>query len=216
VVAVKVTVFVPAGTVTVAGTDTSVVSVFVSVTTSPDGPAGPTRVTVPVEEVPPTTEVGENAMLERPGASMLRSAVSATPPSVAVIVAVAVLETECVVTVKVVDVVPAVMVTLEGTELSVVSEVESETTVSTGAGKDKLTVAVDELPPITAVGDKVKPVSDVMLIVETKPPAKVVSSAPVVVGKSVDPVPPATIASSLELIVIALIWSPPLAPAPPR
>ena len=57
VVIVTVAVFPPAGTVTEAGTDASDRSDD-RVTTVPPVPAGPLRVTVAVEELPPRTAVG--------------------------------------------------------------------------------------------------------------------------------------------------------------
>jgi hypothetical protein len=63
VVAVNVPVVLPAATVTVAGIETSVVSLLLNVTTAPAGPAAPVRVTVPVELVPPITDAGDIAML---------------------------------------------------------------------------------------------------------------------------------------------------------
>jgi hypothetical protein len=58
VVAVNVAVVLPAATVTFAGMVTSVVSELVRVTTSPPVPAGPLKVTVPVELMPPSTVAG--------------------------------------------------------------------------------------------------------------------------------------------------------------
>jgi len=58
VVAVKVAVVAPAGTVTDAGTWAVAVLELVSVTNAPPAGAAAVNVTVPVDEVPPTTEVG--------------------------------------------------------------------------------------------------------------------------------------------------------------
>jgi hypothetical protein len=63
VVAVNVAEVLPEVTVTLAGTLTSVVSELVRVTTMPLAPAGPVSVTVPVELVPPVTEVGDMTRL---------------------------------------------------------------------------------------------------------------------------------------------------------
>jgi hypothetical protein len=62
VVAVKVAVVAPAGTVTVAGTWAAAVLLEVNVTAAPPVGAGPLSVTVPVEGLPLTTEVGFRPM----------------------------------------------------------------------------------------------------------------------------------------------------------
>lgn len=58
VVMVNVAVVAPAGTVTLAGTCAAVALLLKSVTTDPPDGAGPVNLTVPVDEVPPITEVG--------------------------------------------------------------------------------------------------------------------------------------------------------------
>ena len=58
VVIVRVATVLPAGTVTLAGTVATAVELLVRVTTAPPDGAGPVKVTVPVDEVPPFTEVG--------------------------------------------------------------------------------------------------------------------------------------------------------------
>jgi hypothetical protein len=58
VVTVNVAVVAPAGTVTLTGTVAAAVLPLDSVTTAPPDGAGPFSVTVPVDEVPPITEVG--------------------------------------------------------------------------------------------------------------------------------------------------------------
>ena len=55
---VKVTVVAPAATVTLAGTCAAAVLLLVRVTTAPPDGAGPVKVTVPIDDVPPMTEVG--------------------------------------------------------------------------------------------------------------------------------------------------------------
>jgi hypothetical protein len=62
VVAVKVAVVAPASTVTVAGTWAAAVLLELKLTTAPPVGAAPLSVTVPVEELPPTTEVGVRLM----------------------------------------------------------------------------------------------------------------------------------------------------------
>jgi hypothetical protein len=58
VVAVKVAVVAPAGTVTVAGTCAAAVALDVSATAAPPVGAGESRVTVPVDDTPPSTVAG--------------------------------------------------------------------------------------------------------------------------------------------------------------
>ena len=62
VVIVKVAVVAPAATVTLAGNCAAAVLLLVRVTTAPLDRAGPFKVTVPVDEVPPITEDGLRTM----------------------------------------------------------------------------------------------------------------------------------------------------------
>jgi hypothetical protein len=88
VVTVNVAVVAPAATVTVPGTVAELLP-EPRVTTSPVGPAGPVRVTVPVELEPPTTEVGSKVTLLIAGMVTVKVADFAEAPNVAVTVAVA-------------------------------------------------------------------------------------------------------------------------------
>jgi hypothetical protein len=67
VVAVNVAVVLPDVMVTLAGTVAAAVLELDKVTAMPEGPAGPLMVTVPVELVPPVTDVGDMATLLRVG-----------------------------------------------------------------------------------------------------------------------------------------------------
>jgi len=58
VVTVKVAEFAFAGTVMLAGTAAVVLSLLLSTTVAPDEGAGPLNVTAPVDELPPSTDVG--------------------------------------------------------------------------------------------------------------------------------------------------------------
>ena len=65
---VNVTLFAPAGTVTLEGTVATFTLLLVSVTTEPTLGAGPVRVAVPVEDVPPVTVDGLRVIEDRVGA----------------------------------------------------------------------------------------------------------------------------------------------------
>ena len=75
VLTVKVAEVALAGTVTLAGTCAAALLLLDSVTTAPPVGAGMFSVTVPVEEVPPTTEVGFRATELTPFAITVRPAV---------------------------------------------------------------------------------------------------------------------------------------------
>jgi hypothetical protein len=83
VVAVNVAIVAPARTVTLAGTWAAAGLFEVRLTTAPPVGAGPLSVTVPVEGLPPTTEVGVRLMELRTGAEAVmvtaRVAVRVTP-----------------------------------------------------------------------------------------------------------------------------------------
>lgn len=114
VLIVNVAVADPAATVTVAGTEADAL-LDVKFTTVPPFGALPVSVTVPVEGLPPGTDVGERVMLLTPAGLIVRVAVTEVLPSEAVIVALVTDETLFVLTVKVAVVEPAATVTVAGT-----------------------------------------------------------------------------------------------------
>jgi hypothetical protein len=150
VVTVKVAVVAPAATVTEAGT-VALAPVADSVTGRPPDGAGPLRVTVPVEGLPPITDAGLSESAEGTGALMVRIAVLLTEPVVAVIVELVLVATAVVVTVKVAVVAPAGTVTELGTVAGLVAESPTEVP-PVGAAPVKVTVPVDEFPPVTVAG----------------------------------------------------------------
>ena len=79
VVIVKIDVVAPAATVTLAGTRAAAVLLLVRVTTAPPAGAGPVKVTVPVDDVPPITEVGLRVTEVSAAAVTVKVAVFVTP-----------------------------------------------------------------------------------------------------------------------------------------
>jgi hypothetical protein len=79
VVIVNVPLVAPAATVTLAGTWAADVLLLVRVTTAPPDGAAPVKVTVPVDEVPPITELGLRLTEVSAAAVTVRVAVFVTP-----------------------------------------------------------------------------------------------------------------------------------------
>ena len=79
VLTVKFAVVALATTVTLAGNVATVVLLLVGLTTAPPAGAGPLSVTVPVDEFPPTTELGFRLTELGAGAFTVRVAVFVVP-----------------------------------------------------------------------------------------------------------------------------------------
>ncbi len=79
VVIEKVADVAPAATVTLAGTCAAAVLLLVSVTTAPPDGAGPLNVTVPVDELPPATEVGFSVKADNVGGFTVSVVVCVAP-----------------------------------------------------------------------------------------------------------------------------------------
>ncbi len=145
----------PAATVTLAGTVATAVLLLDSVTTAPPDGAGPLSVTVPCDEVPPVTVVGDSDSVASDGALVAPGVTVSTVPhvvfSTAHIFACVVDDTLVVPTVKVVAVAPAGTVTVAGT---VAGDIAESCTVAppAGAGAFNVTVAVDDVPAWTVLG----------------------------------------------------------------
>ena len=157
---VKFAVVAPAGIVAVAGTAAALALLEESDTANPPVGAGPLIVTVPVAFVPDITDPGAIDSALRIGGETKSVAVLVAELSVAVITAVAVDNTGDVVTVTVAEVDPPGTVTDAGTvAAAVLLELKATASPPVGAGLLIATVAVEETPPTTVVGDKVTPVS---------------------------------------------------------
>lgn len=156
VVTINVAVDEPAETVTEAGTVATEVLELVSVTSAPPAAALPVSVTVPVDELLPTTAVGESVREESAAGVTVSVAVLVTPAATPVMVAEVEDATPSVVTVNVAVLALAATVTLAGTVAAAVLELESVTArPPVAAFPVSVTVAVEGLPPTTLAGTSV-------------------------------------------------------------
>jgi hypothetical protein len=158
VLIVNVALFAPAVTVTLAGTRATVVLLLESTTCAPPVGAGPLRVTVPVEEFPPTKLAGFSVNDVGAGAGggtglTVSVADFLTPLLAAEMVTEVDALTTLVLTVNVALLAPAATVTLAGVRAALVLLLESVTwTPPAGAGPLSVTMPVEEFPPTTLVG----------------------------------------------------------------
>ena len=136
----------PAATVTLPGTVATAVLELVSVTTSPPVLAGPVRMTVPVEDEPPVTLVGDRLRPDGAAGFTVSPAVLFTPPYVAVIVTAVEVVTVAAFTVKVAVEEPAATVTDAGTVAAVLVLASLTRIPPDGAGPVSGTVPAT-LPP---------------------------------------------------------------------
>jgi hypothetical protein len=211
---VNVPVVEPAETVTETGT-TALELLELSLIEIPPVGAAPDNVTVPVEDVPPITEVGDTETPVNATELMPSVAVLLVVPWVAVIVAVVVVATAVVDTVKVIAVLPAATVTLDGTVALLLLEPRLITVPPDGATPLKVTVPVEGEPPGTDVGERLRPFSAGGVIVstavlETPPNAAVIvaeveeETADVVIVNvpDIDPAATVTVAGKDALVVL--------------
>jgi hypothetical protein len=158
VVAVNEAVVAPAATVTEAGTVTAALP-EVSVTLWPPVGAAVLRVTVPVDEVPPSTEVGLNVTVVARIGLTVRVADWLEPFEAAEMDGVACAVTGPVVMVTVPDVAPAAMVALVGPVTPLPVELNAIVRPPVGAGEEIVIVPVVLVPAKTVVGFKVNAVT---------------------------------------------------------
>ena len=136
-----------------------------SITTMPPAGAADNKVTVPVLDVPPVTDVGFKATVLSTGAVIPSDADWLIAPFVAVIVLAVFAATAVVVTEKVAVVAPAATVTLAGTVAAALLDASVTTKPPAGAAADNVTVPVLDAPPATDVGFKETDVRDAAVIV---------------------------------------------------
>lgn len=149
--AVKFALVAPAGTVTESGTVTFGLD-ETNVTMAPSGPAGPLRVTLPVDAFPPTTTVGVNETAVGIDGVIVNVAVCVYPFAVADNTAVAVADTAVVGTDVLTNVCPAGTVTVAAGEASDRLEANATTKPPTGALHVMFTRNDVLVPPRTEVG----------------------------------------------------------------
>ena len=153
---VKLALVCPACTLTLEGTVATDVLALESVTVAPPEGAAALRVTVPLELFPPVTLVGlrvsDESVTEDDEGLIVSVACWEVLPSVAVIVAVVIEETNVVVTVKLALVDPLATVTLLGTLALELLLLRVTTVPPEGAAALRVTVPVELFPPVTVVG----------------------------------------------------------------
>jgi hypothetical protein len=123
-----------------------------SVMKAPPEGAGPVRVTVAVEEAPPTTVVGFRVNDFKAGGFSVSVADFVTPLKVPEIVTVVWEPTALVETVNVAVVAPAATVTLAGVDVEELLSLKGTVRPPAGAGALNVTVPVELVPPVTLVG----------------------------------------------------------------
>ena len=123
---------------------------------NPAGGAGEFSVTVAVELVPPVTLDGESVSVAGIGAVMLSAALADLPLKLAVMFAVLFVDTPDVYTTNVVLILPPGTMINPGTVAAPLSEESVTFRPWLGAGPVSMIVAVEEPPPMTVVGDRVR------------------------------------------------------------
>jgi hypothetical protein len=143
----------PGAMVTLEGTRATKELLLERATTAPPLGAGPFSVTVALDEFPPVTVDGLSVKEVSAGGSIVSEAVCVVPAYTALIVTEVAVPTALVLTVKMAFVAPGGTVTVDGTVATPVLLLERTTTAPPlGAGPFSVTVALDELPPVTVAG----------------------------------------------------------------
>lgn len=152
VVTVKVVDELPPGITTDAGV---VALTAESAIVAPLGGAAPFKVTVPVTETPPDTELALSVKPDRVAGEIVSTALWLVPSKLPVIVDVIGLACPEVEMVKFATDAPAATVTLDGKVAAIPVEARVTTMPPGPAWPFRFTVPVDEPPPITADGERV-------------------------------------------------------------
>jgi hypothetical protein len=155
VVTEKVARVVPAGTVTATGGVANALLELRLTTNPPTGALSLMR-TVPVEAVPLVTVVGESVREVRVGAFTVRLALKELAPAEAVTLAVSVTATAEVETVNCAPLVPAGITTVAGTVAKGLLEARLTVNPPPGARPLSLTLPMELVPPVTAVGVRLR------------------------------------------------------------
>lgn len=189
---VNVVAVAPPAKLMLAGTVATLVRLLASVAVRPAGGAGPLRVSVPVELMPPVTDAGLNVNDAMAAGFTVKTAVALLEPSVAVRLTFFAAATPAVLPVNVCDELPAGTTTDAGT-LTDGSELLSPTVIPPlPAAELSVTAPVDAVPPVTDCGDMLSAV----IVTVT---AGLTATVPAAVAV---PVVPTTIATSGLLTVV--------------
>ena len=159
VVTLKVPLIATPAMLKLAGTVATFVLLLIRVTVKPAAGAGPFRVTVPTEPLPPTTGLGLNVIDAITAGFTVSVPLAMLVPRVAVTVAIVCNATPTVVAVNVCDVDPAVIVTAPGTATDGSPLLKETVNPPAGAAEPMVTVPVELVPPVTAAGVKLRPVT---------------------------------------------------------
>lgn len=160
----------PAGTRTLAGR-LILASPPVRVTVAPDGPAGPDKVTLPIEETPPTIDAGEKVKLATGVGFRVKVAVALELPDAAVRVSTVNAVRADEVIAKLAAVAPLATVTVAGYDTEESPPDKFTTKPLAGAGEANVTVPVTtvDAPPTIIPGEIVRVEMDELESLFTKP-----------------------------------------------
>ncbi len=141
------------------GTVATFALLLIKVIIKPARGAGPFRVTVPTEPLPPTTGLGLNVMDVMTAGLTVKLPLAKLLPRLAITVTIVGVATPIVIAVNVCDVDPAAIVTAAGTVTDGSPLLKETVNPPAGAAAPMVTVPVELVPPVTAAGAKLRPVT---------------------------------------------------------